>query len=149
MFDLGTIEVDPIKLRDGVWFEIWRNQDATIGGRPVAEPGDEKACVLVVPYGLAFDRVRDEERRPFFEKLNAGTVTDEEARAIHGRALARAVFRGLRNLSINGVQVVWSEAKAVELMTDLRWKHLREFVEAAAANRAATAAREEAQAKGN
>lgn len=146
--DLGTIEADPKKLQDGVWFEVWRNPDTSIDGKPVKEP-TEGPCVLVVPAGLRLIRIREEEQRPYRERLDAGVATDEDLRKIQGRVLGRAAFRGCHNLEAEGKPIVWSEEKAIELMTDLRWTRLREFVEAAASNRAATAAREEVEAKGN
>jgi hypothetical protein len=148
MFDLGTVEADPRKLREGVWHEIWREPDSSIGGRPVVAATDGP-CVLIVPYGLAYERALDEERRPFLERLRERKASDEDLRQIQGRALARTVFRGCVNISIGGEVVAWSEAKAVELMTDERWIRLREFVAMTAGNRAAAAAREEETAKGN
>jgi hypothetical protein len=149
MLDLGTVEADPKKLNEGSYFEIWREPDASINGRPISEPQADKAWVLVVPFGIAYERALDDARRPFAERLRTKTVTDDDLRKIQGQALARSTFRGCGNISMRGEAVVWSEAKAVELMTDERWIRLREFVMWAASNRAASAAREEEEAKGN
>ena len=146
--DLGSVEADPRKLAEGSWFELWREPDTSLEGKVVAGPTDGP-CVLIVPYGIAYERALDEERRPFLERLRERKATDEDLRTIQGRALARAVFRGCVNLSIGGEGVVWSESKAIELMTDERWIRLRELVTRKAADRAASAAREEEQAKGN
>jgi hypothetical protein len=148
MLDLKKIEADPAKLRDGVWYEVWFTPERTIDGKPIPEPG-EVPCVLIVPYGIAYDRAQDEERRPFLDKIRAGTITDDELRTIAGRVLGRTVFRGMRNISVGGEVIAWSESKAIELMTDTRWIRLREFAESAARNRAAAAMCEEAQAVKN
>jgi len=149
MFDLSTVEADPKKLSGGSYFEIWREPDASISGKPVSEPPADKPWVLVVPFGIAYERALDEARRPFSERLRTRSVTDEDLRKIQGQALGRTTFRGCGNLAVKGETVTWSEAKAVELMTEERWIRLREFVVWAAGNRAASAAQEEEQAKGN
>ena len=146
--DLKAVEVDPARLTGGSWFEVWREPDGSLDGR-VVDKATEGPCVLIVPYGIAYDRVRDEELRPYAERLRAGKVTDEDIRGINGRVLGRTTFRGCQNLQIGGEPVVWSEAKAIELMTDDRWIRLRELVQRKAADKAAAAAREEAQASGN
>lgn len=148
VFDLRTVAVDPARLTGGSWFEVWREPDGSLEGRVVDQLADAPA-VLIVPYGIAYDRVRDEELRPFAERLRAGKMSDEDVRAINGRVLGRTTFRGCHNLQIGGEPVVWSEAKAIELMTDDRWLRLRELVQRKAADKAASAAREEAQASGN
>jgi len=148
MFDLGSVEADPKKLAEGSWFEIWREPDTSIDGKPVKAPTDGP-CVLIVPYGIAYERAVDDARRPFLERLRERKVTDDDLRQIQGQALGRAVLRGLANIAVGGEVLVWSEAKAIELMSDERWIRLREFVQRAAGNRAAAAAREEEQAKGN
>jgi hypothetical protein len=43
----------------------------------------------------------------------------------------------------------WSEEKAIEMLTSLRWDLLRRFIEAAAANEHAMLAREEELLTGN
>lgn len=148
MFDLGTIEADPKKLADGVWHEIWREPDTSIDGKVVAEPTDGP-CVLIVPYGIAYERVMEEEQRPYLERIRERKLTDDDRRKILGRVLARAVFRGCVNITVSGEALKWTEEKAAELMADDRWIRLREFVIRKAGDRKASAAREEAQALGN
>ena len=149
-FDLGTIEADPKKLSEGSWFEIWREPNGTLDARAVDRP-TENGCVLIVERGIAYDRVRDEELRPYRDRINVGPpLTDDEVRRLNGRVLGRASFRGCHNLAMPGGEViVWSEARAIELMTDDRWIRLRELVQRKQEDKAAAAKREEAQATGN
>ena len=149
-FDLASVEADPKLLRDGVWFEIWREPDTTIGGRALRDgPLPDKPCVLIVPLGFAYQRALEEAREPYLERLRARAATDADMDAMQGQALAKAVFRGMVNLSVGDEVLAWTEAKAAELMTDPKWIRLREFVQAAAMLKAVTAAREEAQASKN
>lgn len=151
MLDLTTIEADPEKLRDGVWYEIWRLPDTSIAGKPVPgnEPPDGKACVLVVPLGLAYERAFDKEREPHREEIRGGHATEELLNAIAGRTLGRVVLRGWTNIGKGTEEIVYSEKAAIDLMTDQRWIRLREFVESAARDRSGARAHEEEQAKGN
>lgn len=150
MLELNTIKLDPAKLSAGSWWKVWREPDGSIGGEPVyeAKVGDSPA-VLVVPQGIAYERVQEEERKPHLEAIRLQVATDDTKRDIYGRTLGRAVLRGWRNLTVGGALLPWSEAKAIELMTDEKWSALREFVGAAAKWKAAAAAREEEQAAGN
>lgn len=148
MLDLDGVRMDPTKLRNGNWWAIWKELDLSISGKPMSGPNDGP-CVLVVPQGLAWERALDAAREPFLERIREGKLTEEESRTIQGKALAKAVFRDCRNLSIRGEPIVWSEEKAIELMTDPQWLSLQEFVLVASRHRAASAAREEAAAAKN
>jgi len=147
-FDLSRIEVDPAKLRDGVWFKIWLTQAGTLDGEVCAAEA-EVPRVLIVPFGAAFERTLEEERRPIIGKVRDRTVTDEELRVTMGRALARATFRGCANINVSGAALQWNEAKAIEVMTDPRWSIFHDFVHLAASQKGAAIKREEEQAKGN
>ena len=147
--ELRSIAADTRKLNEGAWFELTADRtNKVIDGVPVPGPTDGP-CILVVPFGIAYSRAMEEARRPFLERLREKVETNQDAITITGQALARAVFRGCVNLTIDGQAVVWTEQKAVELMTDQQWVWLRECVERKAGERAPYAAREEEQAKGN
>jgi hypothetical protein len=146
--DLLGIKVDPAKVLGGVWWSIWREPDNRIGGKPVDEPGDGPA-VLIVPTLTAYERALDDARRPHLYEIREGKVADKTLRKIQGEALGRAILRDWRGITVGGHPLPWSEEKAVELMTDEAWLTLREFVQTAAQWRAALASQEVAKAAGN
>lgn len=146
--DLLSIKVDPAKVSGGVWWEIWREGDGRITGKVVAEPAD-RPCVLVAPALVAYERAMDAARAPHLSTIRDGKATDATLRAIHGEALGKAVLKDWRNLTVGGQPLPYSEAKAVELMTEEAWLSLREFVVDASRYRAALAAEEVAKAAGN
>lgn len=146
--DLLSIKVDPAKVVGGVWWEIWRTEDGRITGKSIAAPAD-RPCVLIVPALLAYDRALDAARAPHLHTIREGKADDATLRAIQGEALGKAVLRDWRNLTFGGEPLPFSEAKAVELMTEEAWLSFREFVIDASRYRAALAAQEVAKAAGN
>lgn len=149
MLDLSTVELDPAKLSKGCYWTVWREQNGALAGRPIAGPGDG-VWLLIVPQGIAFDRALDEERRPHLESLRSGKgLSDAETAAIVNRAHGRATLKGWGGLVAHGEPIPFSEAKAIEFMTDDRWKAVRDFVVMASGHQAAAAKAEEEQAAGN
>ena len=148
VLDLKRIEVDPQRLRSGVWHQIQYEADGSLGGWPCA-PDADVPRLLIVPFGMAYARAIEDEQRAVLDRLRERKVSDDEKREMSGRVLARTTFRGCANIVVDGQPLEWSEAKAVEMMTDLRWAIFRDFVEAMATNKAAAIKREEEQAKGN
>lgn len=147
-FDLGTIAVDPRKLEQGVVWEVHREPDGSIGGRPVPKPTGN-ACLLIVPFGLAYERARDAAQQPFVHLDRAGRMTDDERLQVLATALGKATLRGMWNVVLGGKPVEWTEATGIELLADKKMLSLREFVMRAAGSRAALLADEEEQAAGN
>lgn len=149
MFDLNSVRVDPAKVAGGVWWRIWRSDDGYLLGAPCAADSTDPR-LLIVPIGVAFERAREEEQRPFLDRIRAKTITDDDLRDIDGRALARTVWRGSANLgSKSNGPWTWTEDGAAALLNDPGMLPLRRFVERVAGNLAAAAAEEEAQAQGN
>lgn len=148
MFDLASVRVDPSKVIGGVWWRIWPTDDGHIIGEPCAADSP-LSRVLIVPAGHAFDRVQGEEMQPIRERLRAKAVGEDELRALDGRVLARAVWRGAANLIIDGQQWTWSEDGAAALLNDPSMVALRKFIERVASNLAGARAEEEAKAAGN
>jgi hypothetical protein len=147
--DLASIELVPEKLARGCHWKVWRAANGAIEGRVVPGPVDGP-WLLIVPAGIALERALDEERRPFLDRLRAGKqLEDAEARELAGRAHGRATLKGWGGLTANGAEMPFSESKAIELMTDERWKALRDFVLLASGHQAAAARQEEEQAAGN
>jgi hypothetical protein len=147
MFDLGQIAIDPAKLQ-GVWWQVHREPDGTIGGRAVPEPTEE-GCLRIVPMGREYDEALEKAREPYLAAIRAGRVTDEEGRKILGDALAAAVLVDWRNLKARGEPVSYSREKAAEMLADNQWLLLREFIIRAAQHRGALLAENEEAAKGN
>lgn len=145
--DLHAIAIDPAKLA-GQWWEVERAADGTLGGRVVPAP-TANGCFLVVPMGTAYERAVDDAMAPFRSLDRAGRMSDEEREQVLGQALGKTVLRGWANLTAGGQPVEFSEAKAIELMTDRRWLFLREFVLRAGAHRASLLQHEEEEARGN
>ncbi len=147
-FDLGTVAVDPKKLEQGVVWEVHREPDGSIGGRPVPAP-TENACLLIVPFGLAYERARDAAMQPFIHLDRAGRMTDDERLQVLATALGKAVLRGMWNIVHGGSPVEWTEAAGIALLADKKMLSLREFIMRAAGSRAALLAHEEDEAAGN
>lgn len=149
-FDLQTVAVDSQKLRDGIWWELRRESDGSLGGVVVPAP-TAQGCVLVRQRGLAYERAVDKAQQPRVGALAASDTPEEEreriVRAIEAEAIAETVLLDWRNLTIGGADVPFSVDKAAELMRDERWMALREFVQRASLHRASVL--EEAQAQGN
>jgi hypothetical protein len=147
--DLGTIRLDPARLTGGCYWRIWREPSGAINGEPIRAPGGD-CWVLIVPQGMAFERAMDEERRPFLDRLRAGkALTTDESTGIVLRAHGRATLRGWGGLTAAGEAVPFSDAKAIEFMTEEPWTALREFVMRASTQLGAAAHQEEEQAAKN
>lgn len=147
-FDLGSVAIDPRKVRDGVWWEVFREADATISGVVVPAP-TEKGCLLIAPMGTAYQRAFEEAQRPILPLIREGRATEQELRDVLAQALAGNVLRDWRNLSIGGQDTPFSIDKAREVLACERWSTLTEFVLQAAKHRGALLAAEEEQAQGN
>jgi hypothetical protein len=150
MLDLHAIKADPAKLLTGSWWRVWPSPGSVIDGEPVkVRPPDTDAAFLIVPIGLAYERAIDEARKPHLHEIRDGKADDATLRQIQAQALAKAALRGWQGLTMGGEAIPYSEAKALDLLTDPAWTWLHEFVLRAAQFRAATLATEEAKAAGN
>ena len=148
--DLQSIESDPVKLAKGCYWRVRRENDGTISGSPIDGPDPEVAWLLLVPRGIAFDRALEDEMVPTRAARREGEVlSPEEEWRITGRAHGRATVKGWGNLSIGGEPLPFSEGKAIELMTEPRWRALQDFVRLTHHHLAAAAKKEEAKALGN
>jgi len=154
MLDLTAVKLDARKLDEGSWWSISIDSlTGDMGGDPLpGAPGDVPA-MLIVPIGIGFQRVLDEEREPFLVQLRdkklSDTQREEITAGIEGRAIARKVLRGWANLTFGGEAKPWSEDLAADILSQRAWRTVRQFVLRAAGVNAAAAAREEEQAKGN
>lgn len=153
MFDLATVKLDTEKLDTGVWWKIKRESNGEISGDWRVPPGPDDPAVLVVPWSTSFQRIYEDCQEPHLPALRSmASDSHERAKivyAINGKAMARGILRGWRNLTIRGEVVEWSEARAEELLTSREWLALHEFVDLAMRIRSAAAAQEEEQAAGN
>jgi hypothetical protein len=146
--DLSHIELAPEKLARGCYWEIWREANGTLGGQPIAAPA-KAPWLLIVPRGITYERAVRDEEAPHRERLRDDKVPAEERFAWLCRAHGRVTLKGWGNLQEGGVDLPWSETKAIELMLDDRWKALREFVLVAFGHLAAAAKQEVEKAEGN
>lgn len=154
MFDLKSIALMPQLLAGGVPWVIWREPSGAVGGKPVrgSEPPADQPWILIVPAGAALEREIDAARRPFVEAARSrpgGRLTDAEAEVVTAQAYGRAALRGWGNIASDGVALAYSEAEAIRLLSDARWRALRDFVVWAASQLGAAAAQEEEAAAGN
>ena len=148
MFDLASVKVDGDKLHNGVWWEVHREPDGTIGGTVVQNPTDN-GCLLIVPMGSVYERALEEARKPYLPLIRADRITDEDARDIMATALSAAVLRDWCNILVQGKPLPYSQEQARQLLAAEQWLALREFVIRAAQHRGSVLALEEEQAKGN
>lgn len=147
-FNLDGIAIDLKKLEHGVIWEVHREPDGSIGGRPVPAP-TANACLLVVPFGAAYERARDAAMAPFVHLDRSGRMTEPERRQVLAEALGRAVLRGMWNFVRAGKPIDWTEQRGIELLSDPEMLSLREFVQRAAGHRAALLAHIEEESSKN
>ena len=148
MFDLASVKVDTDLLHNGVWWEVHRESDGTIGGTVVHNP-TENGCLLIVPMGAMYERALEAARKPYLPLIRADRITDEDARDIMATALSAAVLKDWRNVTVKGQPLPYSQEQAKQLLADEQWLALREFVIRAAQHRGSLLALEEEQARGN
>lgn len=154
MLNLSNIRLDTSKLTNGVWWRSWFDpSDAVrILGEPTSDASQPQ--LLIVPAGNAFQRARDEASLPLLPKLRDRSITNDDLwRQIAPKVLARTVWRGAQNISLNvdGVEAefVWTEESAEKLLADKSMLSLVTFIEAASNLMHVAAAEEEEKAKGN
>jgi len=149
MFDLDSVAIDAQKAKGGVWWELRRESSGHIRGVVVKEP-TANGCVLIAPLiGIRYERALDEARRPYLSKINDGQLSEEDFRKIQAAAMADCVLLDWRNISSAGVEISYSKQKAYEMLADIRWTALFDFVDSAARNRASILLNEEVDARGN
>lgn len=149
MLDLEDFELSPEKLARGCYWRLQRGPSGSIIGKPIPEPDPEAPWMLILPRGLVFDAAVREEETPHREKIRDGKATDAERLAMVCRAHGRATVKGWGNIAMGGQVVPFSEAMAIDLMTQDRWQALQEFVFRAFADLSAAAKKEVDKAEGN
>ena len=152
MLDLVALKLDVDKIDNGCWWRV-RMEDGSLVGTPVHEPSEDQPEVLLVPVGGGYERQLEREKQPFLEQLRDEAISDAERERLQvlaaGRAAAKKVVRGWRNIKFGGEVVPWSEDAAIKLLTDREWRNFLDFCVVTACNRQAALAREEAQAAKN
>jgi hypothetical protein len=148
-FDLNSGRLDAKRIDGGVWWAIHLNADRTFGGRPLrGDPGEEPA-LLVRPADIEWERALDTARKPYRTEIREHRLSPADERKIMAEAIARALWRGCKNITVGKEPLVWSEAAAARMLADKEWWSLADFILAAAQSRAALVADEEAKASGN
>jgi hypothetical protein len=143
---LSDHAIDPKKL-EGVWWDYERKSTCP-GNRPTPGAG----CLLIVPMvgNDAFHNALDERMTRHSGTLRDKVTPEDVKRKIRQAAWAEsAAGRILRGWAGWDDMPTFTEAKAVELLTDIRWKAVAEFVVMASNSIDAALLREEEQAKGN
>lgn len=143
---LSDHEIDPAKL-GGVWWDF-----TTLSTCPGNVPHPTNGCFLIVPMlgNEAFTKLYSALQLPHAGTLRSKDTPEDAAQAIRrtiwATAMAKAVLRGWANWDD---LPAFNEAKAVEILTDIRWLIVSEFIARACGENRAALAREEEQAKGN
>lgn len=147
--DLNCIKLSSKKLTDGVWWELERLADGTLGGRPMpGEPGETPA-LLIRPAGVEFERALENARRPHLIELREKRLSADVERAVLAHALAETVWAGSHRVTINGSELVWSKDVARNMLQDPQWGYLLDMILVCSRDRAAALAAEEEKAAGN
>lgn len=150
MLELHAIKADPIRLLNGSWWKVWPSAVSVIDGQAVRErPPESEAAMLIVPIGTAYERAIEDARKPYIDEIRERKASDETLRKIQSVAMARSVLMGWQALTMGGELVPYSEAKAIELLSDPAWSWMHDFVLRAAQYRAATLEHHEARDSGN
>lgn len=148
--------LDTTKLDEGVWWDFHTKEPCRDN-----KPHDSHGCFLIVPViGSKFSTVVAEMWLPYAElarkKPSAAeteahqTALEAAVATVQAKAIARCILKGWANWeAADGSPLVYSEAKAADILAERRFLALRQFIESAAANNAAALAREEQQAQGN
>jgi hypothetical protein len=152
MLELSGIAVDPVKVDKGSWWTV-RMDEGHLFGEQLSAPLDDDPCVLIVPIGVGYERQLAREQEPFLDRLRSKDLPDAEREEIlsitAGRAAAKKVVRGWRNLTFYGEAKAWSEDAATEILSNRQWSVLLNFCLNKASQRASVLANQEAEAAGN
>lgn len=145
--DLLSIAADPVLLSGGVWWDF----QTRLPCAPKTAPHAEHFCVLVVPFGVAYDREVHELSLPHADEIrrNKGRMPDEIDSQVRAIALGRHVLKGWSNAELGGKALAFSPDTAAKMLADPKWYFLRGFIESAARSEQALLLEEERQAAGN
>lgn len=153
MLEMNATKLDLKKVDGGCWWEIRMLEGGVIAGDPVDTPADGVPAVLLVPVGQGYERQLERERAPHLVELRRDDLADAERERLQcltaGTAAAKKVVRGWQSIQFDGEIVPWSEAAAIELLSNREWRNLLDFSVVTACERKAALAREEEQAAGN
>lgn len=109
--DLNTLAVDTDKEEEGVWVEV-----------------GEGASLLIAHWGnKAFTAAMRRYVTPKQHRLK--NMPEHEADALMAKVVSETILLDWKGVSIDGAEVPYSRAKAVELLTSRKYRSFRELVE--------------------